>query len=95
MLSKNTLYSYDMVKISSGEILTLCGNYDGPIVRVRLSFYPQTNGERIIEGHPYTKVTYETGYTIPHCQKVWTYQGSNIFFSIILNYQDIQGFSNI
>jgi predicted nucleotidyltransferase len=75
----SVLYWLDMVVVRSGEILTLYGNFDGPWYRVRLSFYPNKESTRLVEGRPYTKVTYETGYYIPGCQKVLDLPGEQHF----------------
>lgn len=39
-LSKDVLYAWDLIKLWSGEILTIYGNFNGPWYRARLTFYP-------------------------------------------------------
>lgn len=68
-----------MVVVPSGEILTLYGNFSGPLYRTRLSFYPSKDPARLIDGRPYAKAAYETGYQIPGCKKVLDLPGEQHF----------------
>lgn len=64
------MFTYDLVKTGSGEIFSLCGNYDGPDLRARLSYYPDANGPIIIDGIAYRKAKYEIGYHINELPKL-------------------------
>ncbi len=79
ILSESTLYCFDMLKLESGEILTLCGNFDGSWCRARLSFIPDTQTTRLIGGIPYKKVDYETGYQLPKYKKLLDLPGEQHF----------------
>lgn len=78
-LSENILYLWDFIKLRSSEILTLYGNFKGELCRARLSFYPNANGDRLINGKTYKKVTYETNYQIPACRKLLNLPGEQHF----------------
>ena len=39
--------SLDMITLRSGEVLSLCGNLNGPWYRARLTFYPCPESSRI------------------------------------------------
>ena len=79
VLLENVLYSSDMIKIESGEILSVCGNFEGPWCRARLSFYPHNKSRRFIKGSPYTKASYETGYILSNCEKALDLPGEQHF----------------
>ncbi len=76
---KNTLMCLDMVTLRSGEILSLCGNFNGPWYRARLTFYPHPKSTRIIQRKPYQKVSFETGYMILGCTKLLDLPGEQHF----------------
>lgn len=75
----NTIYSFDMVEVLSGEILTAYGTYNGPWYRTRLSFYPSKDGTHNIGGRKYRKVSYETGYRVDSCEKLLDLPGEQHF----------------
>lgn len=77
--SVTALRCFDLLQVQSGEILTVCGNYDGSWLRTRLSFYPSTRTTRLIAGRLYQKVAYEQGYAIPECEKVLDLPGEQHF----------------
>lgn len=79
VMPEDTLYCFDMIKLISGEILSICGNFDGPWYRARLAFYPNAATTRMIDGVSYRKASYETGYRIPSCQKVLNLRGEQHF----------------
>lgn len=68
-----------MIEVRSGEILSLCGSFRGPWYRARLTFYPCAGSARLIEGKPYRKATYETGYLILGCEKILDLPGEQHF----------------
>ena len=78
-LSQGILYNFDMLEVRSGEILSLCGSFRGPWYRARLAFYPRAESRRLIEGRPYQKTTYETGYSILGCEKILDLPGEQHF----------------
>jgi len=79
ILLENSLYCFDMIELESGDILSLCGNFNGPWYRGRLSLYPRAGATRIIKGVPYRKVSYETGYQIPALRKLLDLPGEQHF----------------
>jgi predicted nucleotidyltransferase len=93
------LYDLDMIQIQSGEILSVVGNYDGPQVRARLTFYPSSQGDRLINGITYRKVRIERGHVIPGCVKVLASPGEEHFIldrSLITTvYPASQGFQHL
>jgi len=78
-LSKDVLYAWDLIKLQSGEVLTLYGNFNGPWYRARLSFYPSVEGTRLIGGKLYKKAKYETGCLISGCKKLLDLPGEQHF----------------
>ncbi len=99
ILSEDALYCFDMIKLDSGEILSLCGTFDGPWYRTRLSFYPKVKSTRFIEEIPYQKVGYETGYRIPACTKLLDLPGEQHFLvhraQIIKIYKASEAFAGL
>ena len=83
------LRSLDFIQLSTGEILTLYGNFDGPWYRARLSFYPDASAQRRIHGRPYQKVRYETGYTIPACEKLLNLPGEQHFLVHVTQIENV------
>ena len=79
ILSHDVLYGLDIIKIRSGEILSLCGSFQGPWCRARLAFYPCPESSRLIQERPYQKASYETGYLIPGFQKILDLPGEQHF----------------
>jgi predicted nucleotidyltransferase len=73
--SVNQLCSLDYIQLYTGEILTICGNYDGQLLRTRLSFYPDKQGDKLIDHRLYQKVRYESNFLIPKCEKVLNLPG--------------------
>ncbi len=78
-VGQTDLHCFDLITLSSGEVLSLCGTFVGPICRARLAFYPDRDSTRFIGGEPYAKVHYETGYQIAACEKVLDLPGEQHF----------------
>jgi len=77
--NSKTYYNLDMVRVSSGEILTVYGNYDGPWFRARLSFYRSATGSSKIDGLVYEKVKYDVGYHLGGYEKLLDLPGEQHF----------------
>jgi len=60
----------DLIRLRSGEILTVYGTYEGNVCRARLTFIADPNGDRRIKGEIYRKVTVNQHGEIPNCEKV-------------------------
>lgn len=73
--SVGNLQSLDYIQLQTGEILTICGNYEGQLLRARLSFYPDIQGDKLIDHRLYQKVRYESNFLIPKCEKVLNLPG--------------------
>jgi len=95
----NTLRCYDLIKVRSGEILTLNGNFDRSYCRATLSFYPSQSGNRSIDGIRYQKVTYEIGYQILQLKKLLDLPGQQHFLvsrvNILKVYNATNAFSHL
>jgi predicted nucleotidyltransferase len=74
-----TITDRDQVIVGTGEIFTVYGTYKGEICRGRLTYIPNSQGEKLIDGHRYDKVKLQYGYDIPNLIKVVEVPGEEQF----------------
>ena len=55
----------DMFALDTGHILTSYGNYEGDLIRGRLSYAPDETGDRTVGGRRFSKVTFHRWPAIP------------------------------
>lgn len=60
------LCDFDLVKLKSGEVLSVVGNYKGSTFRGRLTYYPNPEGTLYIDGLRYSKIRTEIDYSLPY-----------------------------
>jgi predicted nucleotidyltransferase len=69
----------DLIRLRSGEILSVVGNFVGPMLRGRIAYLPDNEGDREIAGRRYTKATYETGHLLICGHRVLNLPGEQHF----------------
>lgn len=68
---------WDLIKLPSGEILTVVGTYRRSKVRGRLTYVPDDDGDVEIFGRRYRKTSYEIWRAIPHARQVLALPGES------------------
>src|SRR2546426_6740953 len=79
MIQDEVLFDFDLIRTLSGELLSVCGTFQGALCRARLTFIPCSRGDRTVDGIRYRKVTYKRYGVVANCQKVLDLPGEEHF----------------